>query len=100
MSLSHIVFRLPAAAAWVPHSASPPTRTLFSANMVGSSPPSAGLAAIQAEQEAAAGLKARRLKKSLERIQYEERAMETLTEYYKQTRARGSGEWVTLVQIS
>ncbi|TPX49099.1 hypothetical protein SeMB42_g02727 [Synchytrium endobioticum] len=57
-------------------------------------------ATIQAEQEAAAGMKARKMKKSLEHIQYEERAMEGLDAYYKQTRVPGSGEYVTIVQIS
>ncbi|TPX31946.1 hypothetical protein SmJEL517_g04867 [Synchytrium microbalum] len=92
-------FRLPPA--WVPQSSSPPIRGFPAMPSISTaSPPPTNFSAIQAEQEAAAGLRARKLKKSLERIQYEERAVTGLAQYYRQTSVPGSGEWISIVQIN
>ncbi|KAI8822393.1 uncharacterized protein EV422DRAFT_396866 [Fimicolochytrium jonesii] len=55
-------------------------------------------ASIQAEQLQAAQALTRKLKKPLERIQAEERAIVQLKEFYDMTRVEGSTEWVVVVR--
>ncbi|KAJ3158234.1 hypothetical protein HDU86_002943 [Geranomyces michiganensis] len=56
----------------------------------------ASFAAIQAEQQTKAEAQTRVLKKPLERIQVEERAIAQLREFYAMTQEKGSGEFVEI----
>ncbi|KAH9264492.1 hypothetical protein BASA83_012025 [Batrachochytrium salamandrivorans] len=51
---------------------------------------------IQVEQEAESLKLARTLRKPLERIQMEEKAIRALTEFYLMTQASGTGEWIVI----
>ncbi|KAH6601905.1 hypothetical protein BASA61_001655 [Batrachochytrium salamandrivorans] len=51
---------------------------------------------IQVEQEAESLKLARALRKPLERIQMEEKAIRALTEFYLMTQASGTGEWIVI----
>ncbi|KAI8920171.1 hypothetical protein DFJ77DRAFT_527493 [Powellomyces hirtus] len=53
-------------------------------------------AAIQAEQHSSQQARVKLLKRPLERIQVEERAIAQLQEFYGMTRESGSGEWIVV----